>query len=187
MCLEQCPFPTSDSSNDGILEMYDLEKPKSVELAESVDDDCNISSQVPSSSNGITTAKQPQNIYEMDTDEDVSIADAINPNNVTKSDIEDNDNESDANVSQIMGDLFENKVFYFSRTVGAVDECKLKRLIVEEKGQITSRRSKAHYIISTEPYVLGSDSQSTAEIVKPLWVYESHQLKKLISLDRYKI
>lgn len=171
--------------------MYELEKPNTVDLTDSDTEDIGIekfSSSVEASqqSNNIITAQPPQNIYEMDTDEDTSAAVAVNENNVTKSDIEGDNNESDANVSQIMGDLFENKTFYFSRNVGAVDKCKLKRIIAEKKGQTTSRRSKANYIITKEPYALGPDSQSTAEIVKPLWVYESHHLNRLLPVDRYK-
>lgn len=169
--------------------MYELEKPKSVDLADSDTEDMDFTpsnSEVAKTSDNVTTLKVPPNIYEVDTEEDTSDVVVINENNVTKSDIEDNGTESDANVSQITGDLFENRTFYFSSNVSAVDKCKLKRMIVEEKGQFTSRRSKANYIISKEPYEMGSDSQSTAEIVKPLWVYESYQLKRLLPVDRYK-
>lgn len=190
----------SESSDVEILEQYDLQtcKPAIVldpsddedfpEQAEKSQNNVSVQNTVAPAVNALGTAAP--NIYELDTDEDTQMTaeQAKNTDIIehSKNDSE-TDYESDAtNVSQLMGDLFENKKFFFSRGLTAVDKCKLKRMIAEERGEFTSLEPKANYIISSEKYSLAQDNGITADIITPKWVYESLQLKKLLPTHRYK-
>lgn len=90
------------------------------------------------------------------------------------------------NATQATGKIFKDKTFYLSGSIGAVDEIKIRRIVVDNDGTISARASQADYIITKEEADSGpSDSKGVA--VQPLWVYECDDMNRLLPVNRYKI
>lgn len=94
--------------------------------------------------------------------------------------------EQNLNATQATGNMFKDKTFYLSGSIGAVDEIKVRRIIVDNDGTISAKAAQADYIITKDESDSGpSDSKGVA--VKPLWIYECSDMNRLLPINRYKI
>ncbi|XP_053693057.1 DNA repair protein XRCC1 [Sabethes cyaneus] len=82
-------------------------------------------------------------------------------------------------------DFFHKKIFFIDDGVGAVDAIKLKRYVELYKGTITDNANKAHYVITRDKKPMAESFRG--ELVKPLWVYECHDMECLIPVQRYQL
>lgn len=112
-------------------------------------------------------SQQTVSIYDVETDEEAT-------------------QESDINRSQAPATIFEGKSFHFCGNIGAVDEIKLRRVVDDHGGSICARATDADYVISKEAYD-GGDNNLKGCVVKPLWVYESSDMNRLLPINRYKL
>lgn len=93
---------------------------------------------------------------------------------------------ADHDVSQAMGSIFAGHTFHFSGDIGAVDEIKLRQLVVMNGGSICARANDADYVISKKAYDDGVENLKGC-VVNPLWVHESCELNQLLPINRYKL
>ncbi|XP_055636700.1 DNA repair protein XRCC1 [Toxorhynchites rutilus septentrionalis] len=109
--------------------------------------------------------KQPENaseIYDKSTDEDGqnNIIDAVTSLN-----------------------FFSGKIFFLDEELGVVDVIKLEQYVKLYRGTITTNISEAHFVVTrNKKYV---DKQIASELIKPLWIYECHDMECLIPYQRY--
>ncbi|XP_058822954.1 DNA repair protein XRCC1 isoform X2 [Topomyia yanbarensis] len=99
-----------------------------------------------------------------------------------KSTEEDEGQTSSADISTQM-DFFKGKVFYLDPEVGSVDVIKLERYVQLYKGKITSNVLEAHYLVTRNKKPM--PGSFTGELIKPLWIYECHDMECLIPSTRY--
>uniref|UniRef100_A0A1Q3F068 Putative dna repair protein n=1 Tax=Culex tarsalis TaxID=7177 RepID=A0A1Q3F068_CULTA len=81
-------------------------------------------------------------------------------------------------------DFFKRKRFLLDDEVGAVDVIKLERYVELYKGSITTNIADADYVVTRHQKPLPASFKG--ELVKPLWVYECHDMECLIPTKRYK-
>ncbi|XP_055546758.1 DNA repair protein XRCC1 [Wyeomyia smithii] len=81
--------------------------------------------------------------------------------------------------------FFDGKIFFIDDGVGAVDSIKLKRYVELYKGTITDSANKAHYVVTRQKRPMAENF--SGELVKPLWVYECHDMECLIPVQRYQL
>lgn len=82
-------------------------------------------------------------------------------------------------------DFFDKKVFYLHESLSSVDVIKLKRLINIYKGDTIDVAVKADYILSNKSLPQASNSKGI--VLRPLWVFECHEMECLIPIERYKV
>lgn len=80
--------------------------------------------------------------------------------------------------------IYKGKSFYLNDDLPATDVIKLKNQIVEMKGRITERSSKADFIITETGRRLPAGV--SGEVLISRWVYECCDLEALIPTTRYK-
>lgn len=80
--------------------------------------------------------------------------------------------------------FFKNKRFLIDEDVGAVDLIKLERYVELYKGSITKSAAEADFVVTRSPKPLPASFKG--ELVKPLWIYECHDMECLIPTQRYK-
>uniref|UniRef100_A0A8D8FTK5 (northern house mosquito) hypothetical protein n=2 Tax=Culex pipiens TaxID=7175 RepID=A0A8D8FTK5_CULPI len=81
-------------------------------------------------------------------------------------------------------DFFKRKRFLVDEDVGAVDVIKLERYVELYKGSVTKSIAEADYVVTRTQKPLPASFKG--ELVKPLWVYECHDMECLIPTQRYK-
>uniref|UniRef100_A0A0P6IV92 Putative dna repair protein n=1 Tax=Aedes aegypti TaxID=7159 RepID=A0A0P6IV92_AEDAE len=108
---------------------------------------------------------------------------AEQPNAMYDKSTEDEGNQSMADAFAPL-DFFKGKAFFIDSDVGAVDIIKLERYIKLYKGSITKHASEADYVVTRNRKPMGDSFKG--EIIKPLWVYECHDMECLIPTQRYQ-
>nr|XP_029734884.1 LOW QUALITY PROTEIN: DNA repair protein XRCC1 [Aedes albopictus] len=81
-------------------------------------------------------------------------------------------------------DFFKGKSFFIDSDVGAVDIIKLERYVKLYKGSTTKTATEADYVVTRNRKPMGDSFKG--EIIKPLWVYECHDMECLIPTQRYR-
>lgn len=81
-------------------------------------------------------------------------------------------------------DFFRRKRFLLDDDVGAVDLIKLERYVELYKGSVTKTIVEADYVVTRHQKPLPASFKG--ELVKPLWVYECHDMECLIPTQRYR-
>lgn len=109
--------------------------------------------------------KKSNNSYDQSTDEDTK-----SPKKQTADD---------------SSDFFNKKVFYLHESLSSVDVIKLKRLINIYKGDTIDVAVKADYILSNKSLPQASNTKGV--VLRPLWVFECHEMECLIPIERYKV
>lgn len=131
--------------------------------------------------------KNIQTIYDSDTDDGAQNASKSESNIYdVETDEEPQNDGNNLDASQATGELFAGKSFHFCGNLGAVDEIKLRKIIVEQNGSICARAIDADYVLAKKVYEDDS-ADLKGVVVKPLWVYESNDLSSLLPIDRYKL
>ncbi|XP_058450012.1 DNA repair protein XRCC1 [Malaya genurostris] len=97
---------------------------------------------------------------------------------------EDEGPNSPADVSTELN-FFKGKIFYLDPEVGAVDVIKLERYVKMYRGTITENVSEAHYLVTRNKKSMAASF--TGELIKPLWIYECHDMECLIPSERYRL
>ncbi|ETN66589.1 hypothetical protein AND_001615 [Anopheles darlingi] len=95
------------------------------------------------------------------------------------------DDEAGCNDDQSTGglDFFKDYIFFIDRGVGAVDTMKLERFIKTYKGTMTKAINDAKFIVTRNKLIV--ESSCKARLVKPLWIFECHEMECFIPVDRY--
>lgn len=81
-------------------------------------------------------------------------------------------------------DFFKGKDFFIDPDVGAVDVMKLERYVQLYKGSITKNTNEANYVVTRNRKPMGDSFKG--QLIKPLWVYECHDMECLIPTHRYQ-
>ncbi|XP_065084161.1 DNA repair protein XRCC1 [Ochlerotatus camptorhynchus] len=81
-------------------------------------------------------------------------------------------------------EFFKGKTFFVDPEIGAVDMIKLERYIQLYKGTVAKTPAEAYYIVTRNNKPMGENFKG--ELIKPLWVYECHDMECLIPSQRYR-
>ncbi|XP_055603108.1 DNA repair protein XRCC1 [Uranotaenia lowii] len=80
--------------------------------------------------------------------------------------------------------FFQGKTFYLDDAVGAVDLIKLEQYVSLYKGFVTKTIAEADYVVTRNKKPMPDSFKG--ELIKPLWIYECHDMECLIPTQRYK-
>ncbi|XP_050068947.1 DNA repair protein XRCC1 [Anopheles maculipalpis] len=83
-------------------------------------------------------------------------------------------------------DFFKGKKFFLHQELGAIDIIKLEKYIELYKGSVSNDMAGVDYVIARNKNSL-PPSNSRAELVKPLWIYECNDMECLIPVNRYRV
>ncbi|XP_062563379.1 DNA repair protein XRCC1 [Armigeres subalbatus] len=81
-------------------------------------------------------------------------------------------------------DFFKGQTFFIDSDIGAVDIIKLERYVTLYKGTITKTANEADYVVTRNQKPMGDGFKG--QLIKPLWVYECHDMECLIPIQRYQ-
>ncbi|XP_050083258.1 DNA repair protein XRCC1 [Anopheles aquasalis] len=95
------------------------------------------------------------------------------------------DDEAGCNDDQSKGglDFFKEYTFFIDRDVGAVDTMKLERFIKTYRGTMIKAINDADFIVTRSKRLV--ESTCKGRLVKPLWIFECHEMECFIPVDRY--
>lgn len=156
----------SSSDPDTEDEIEKIQNSKKV-VKMNISSECDTEDEIEKIRNG--NKKKSDSIYDQSTDEDEANI------NLTKKPLSEDDSS----------DFFNRKIFYLHESLSSVDVIKLKRLINIYKGDTIDIATKADYILSNKS--LPQSSNSKGVVLRPLWVFECHDMECLIPIERYKV
>uniref|UniRef100_A0A1B0G8Y1 BRCT domain-containing protein n=1 Tax=Glossina morsitans morsitans TaxID=37546 RepID=A0A1B0G8Y1_GLOMM len=146
------------------LDSTELTKPESDEeiLDEALRPKCNTPSDngsVPSS----TVVEEERDVYDVTTDEEDYLQEKLKELDSTG--------------------FFNQSTFFICNNISSVDKIKLINIIEEYAGCVARKLSDAQYVISNEAVATSHTFQG--KVVRPLWIYECHDLKTKLPTQRY--
>ncbi|KAL9878567.1 DNA repair protein XRCC1 isoform 1-T2 [Glossina fuscipes fuscipes] len=167
-CIASMAKQCGESNNT--LALYDLEDQiasnKSLEKYYNSDSDTEdeIERIKQSSAPSITVvAKEERDVYDVTTDEEDYLHEKLKELDSTG--------------------FFNQSKFFICNNVASVDKIKLINIIEEYAGCVAHKLSDAQYVITNEAVATSHTFQG--KIVRPLWVYECHDLKTKLPTQRY--
>lgn len=97
------------------------------------------------------------------------------------------EDEGQSTIAEVFAplDFFKGKTFFLDDDVGAVDLIKLERYVKIYKGSLTKIATEADYVVTRVKKAMPESFKG--ELIKPLWIYECHDMECIIPSQRYRL